>query len=354
MKALEVLQVSEDDCIETVTVEEVLLALDRAPSKGEVLDALYELRRDRVKVALGEVAKAAKFDRRQAVEEFLIDGRRGPRTQAAYRLALDKLFAYADMMGIPLIGMTRADANRFRKWLEERPAKNRGGKLKANSQRLVLAAVSAFWKYLEVTGVVQTNPWAGLALPRHEFKHRPRPEGDEPTVPVMSDKEYEEILNELDARRGMKAVTTGQSRMKESARRLLPFVRLLGETGLRLGDALSMKLEEDGKASFKTKGGKVRVLTLPEEMARQFKVGPQRPFADWNLDSTGAAIARLGAMLHDQGRVRYAYTAHDFRHRFAMKVYKETRDVLAVQRALGHASLGVTQVYLQGFETSAI
>jgi integrase len=244
--------------------------------------------------------------------------------------------------------MGRADANRFRKWLEERPAKYRSGKLRANSQRLVLAAVSAFWKYLEVTEVVQTNPWMGLALPPHEFKHRPRPDSDEPTVPVMSDREYTEILRSLSAKRRMKAVTMAEHRMRESARRLLPLVRLLGETGLRLGDALSMKLEDGGKASFKVKGGRTRVLTLPEEVRRRFKSGPRRPFADWNLQSTGAAIARLGATLNAQDRIRHAYTAHDFRHRYAANLYKRTRDVLAVQRALGHASLNVTQVYLQG------
>jgi integrase len=348
MDTLAAIEVSRDDCIEVVTVEEVMLALERAPTNDEVFQALRELRQDKVKGALAEAVKTAKFDRQQAVEDFLIDGRRGPHTQVAYRLALNNLFAYADMMGIPLLQMGRAEANRFRKWLEARPAKNRGGKLKANSQRLTLAAVSAFWKYLEVTGTVQTNPWAGLALPQREFKHRYRPDGDEPTVPVMNDKEYEEILEELAARGRMKANTAGQKRMKDSARRLIPFVRLLGETGLRLGDGLSMKLEDNGTASFMTKGGKVRVLKLSEKVMSQFKNGPQRPFADWKHDSTGEAVARLCRVLHEEGRIRYAYTAHDFRHRFAMKVYKETRDVLAVQRALGHASLTVTQIYLQG------
>jgi integrase len=348
MDTLDEIEVSRDDCIETVTVEEVMLALERAPTKDEVFQALRELRQDKVKGALAEAVKAAKFDRHQAIEDFLIDGRRGPHTRTAYRLALAKLFAFADMMGLPLLSLNRADANRFRKWLEERPAKNRGGKLKANSQRLTLAAVSAFWKYLEVTGTVQTNPWAGLALPQREFKHRPKPEGDEPTVPVMNDGEYTEILKELAARRRMKTVTAGQQRMRDSARRLLPLVRFLGETGLRLGDALSMKLEDNGTASFRVKGGNVRVLSLPEEVMRHFKNGPLRPFADWNRESTGEAIARLCRSLHEEGRIRYAYTAHDFRHRFAVKVYKETRDVLAVQRALGHASLNVTQIYLQG------
>jgi integrase len=333
---------------ETIAIEEVIEVLERTPSKEEVIEALRELRRDKVKGALSATVKAAKFERQRAVADFLIDGNRGPRTQAAYRLALQKLFAYADMMGVPLLQMGRADANRFRKWLEERPAKYRSGKLRANSQRLVLAAVSAFWKYLEVTDVVQTNPWVGLALPQHEFKHRPRPDSEEPTVPVMSDKEYAEILRALSARRRMKAVTMAEQRTRDSARRLLPLVRLLGETGLRLGDALSMKLEGEDKASFKVKGGRTRVLTLPEQVRKQFKSGPKRPFADWNLQSMGAAIARLGATLHEQDRIRHAYTAHDFRHRYAANMYKQTHDVLAVQRALGHASLNVTQVYLQG------
>ena len=333
---------------ETVDIDEVIAVLERTPSKDEVIEALRELRRDKVKGALSGAVKAAKFERQRAVEDFLLDGNRGPHTQAAYRLALKKLFGYADMMGIPLIQMGRADANRFRKWLEEREAKNRKGKLKPNSQRLALAAVSAFWKYLEVTEVVQTNPWVGLALPQHEFKHRPRPDSDEPMVPVMGDREYAEILRELKARRRLKAVTMAEQRKRDSARRLLPLVRLLGETGLRLGDGLSMKLEEGGKASFKVKGGRTRVMVLPEEVMRQFKTGPKRPFAGWNLQSTGAAIARLGAALHEQGRVRHAYTAHDLRHRYAANLYRQTHDVLAVQRALGHASLNVTQVYLQG------
>ncbi len=333
---------------ETIAIDEVIAVLERSPSKDEVIEALKDLRRDKVKGALSETVKAAKFNRRKAVEDFLIDGNRGPRTQAAYRLALSKLFAYVDMMGLPLLQMGRADANRFRKWLEERPAKHREGKLKANSQRLVLAAVSAFWKYLEVTEVVQTNPWVGLALPQHEFKHRPKPDSDELTVPVMSDREYAEMLRELSNRKRIKAVTVGPRRMKESARRLLPLVRLLGETGLRLGDALSMKLEDGDKASFKVKGGGTRVLALPDELLKRFRGGHKRPFAGWNLQSTGAAIARLGAALRKQGRVRHAYTAHDLRHRYAANLYRRTRDVLAVQRALGHASLNVTQVYLQG------
>lgn len=333
---------------EAVDIEDVIAVLERAPSKEEVIEALKGLRRDRVKDALSETVKAAKFDRAHAVEDFLIDGNRGPHTQAAYRLALNKLFGYADMVGVSILQMGRADANKFRKWLEQREAKNRGRKLRPNSQRLVLSAVSAFWRYLEVTDVVQTNPWIGLPLPKHEFKHRPRPDSDESTVPVMNDSEYAEMLRELSARARIKAVRMSERRKREGARRLLPLIRLLGETGLRLGDALSMKLEDGGRASFKVKGGHTRVLELPAALLTRFASGPRRPFATWNVQSTGAAIARLGMALNEQGRVRHGYTAHDLRHRYAANLYKRTRDVLAVQKALGHASLQVTQVYLEG------
>jgi hypothetical protein len=39
------------------------------------------------------------------------------------------------------------------------------------------------------------------------------------------------------------------------------------------------------------------VLALPEEVLRHFRGRPKRPFAGWNSQSTGAAIARLGKTL---------------------------------------------------------
>jgi len=85
----------------------------------------------------------------------------------------------------------------------------------------VLAALSAFWNYLEVTDVVRTTPWIGLALPRHEFKHQSKPKGEEPTVPAMNDKEYAEILRGLSARKRLKAITVGQLRIRDRAKWLL-------------------------------------------------------------------------------------------------------------------------------------
>lgn len=40
------------------------------------------------------------------------------------------------------------------------------------------------------------------------------------------------------------------------------------------------------------------------------------------------------------------WTAHTLRHRFATEVYRSSRDLLAVQQLLGHASVATTQVYV--------
>jgi integrase/recombinase XerD len=61
-----------------------------------------------------------------------------------------------------------------------------------------------------------------------------------------------------------------------------------------------------------------------------------------------AVLRRLTLKLVAEGKIRYPYSPHDYRHRFAANLYYQTRDVLAVQEALGHASLEVTQIYLTG------
>lgn len=40
------------------------------------------------------------------------------------------------------------------------------------------------------------------------------------------------------------------------------------------------------------------------------------------------------------------WTAHTLRHRFATEVYRSSKDLLAVQQLLGHASVATTQVYV--------
>jgi integrase len=55
----------------------------------------------------------------------------------------------------------------------------------------------------------------------------------------------------------------------------------------------------------------------------------------------------LAERLHVAGKLRETYSLHDLRPSFAVRLYKKNRDVYRVEKALGHATIAVTETYLQ-------
>lgn len=84
------------------------------------------------------------------------------------------------------------------------------------------------------------------------------------------------------------------------------------------------------------------------EILKQAGATGRTPFASFTLGTIQDAIRRLTVELRDTGNIRHAYSAHDFRHYFAIGLYQETRDVYAVMKTLGHGSVAMTQTYLAG------
>lgn len=325
---------------ETMLIADVIDMLNAAPTKEEAMEAFRSLRRDNVKEALGKTIRAVAFDRARAVEEFLLDGEKAELTRRTYCRMLELLFRYLDMQGLPVIGMGRADVNRYVRWLKSR-------KLSVNTVRLAAAAAGAFWKYLELTEVVQTNPWARLALPRRQYKKAVRVEGEK-TIPVMSEAEAQLIMDELRKRASRRSVRTiGERRARESARMMLPLAMTLAETGIRIGDAITLRRDGRQRASFRGKGDHWRTMGISPELWEALPSG-QRPFARVRAATFTMAMHRLTMEMCRRRLLRHPYTPHDFRHMKAVTLYRSTKDVLEVQRTLGHASLSATQTYLAG------
>ena len=325
---------------ETVSISAMLEVLEATPNKEEVMQALRALRGDKVKNALGKTLKAAAFDREGAVVDFLMDGEKAERTQETYKRMLDVLFRYLDSQRLPILAMGRADANRYVRWLK-------GRKLAVNSLRLAVAAAATFWRYLEATEVVQTNPWAGLALPRREYKKAIRKEGEK-TIPVMNAQESKAIIEELRSRANGRTVKTiGERRARDSARMMLPVVQVLAETGVRIGDALTFRREGEGRVSFTVKGGRTCSIQISTELENAVPAF-RKPFQHMRAPTITMALHKVNLKLWKAGKLRHAYTPHDVRHMKAVELYQKGKDVLVVQRALGHASLSATQTYLAG------
>ena len=53
------------------------------------------------------------------------------------------------------------------------------------------------------------------------------------------------------------------------------------------------------------------------------------------------------AFIHIAGKTHKSYS-HDLRHRFAIELYLENRDIYEVSKKLFHSNISVTTAYLQG------
>jgi integrase len=129
-------------------------------------------------------------------------------------------------------------------------------------------------------------------------------------------------------------------------------VDLAARAGLRRGEIAGLRftnlvVDADGGDSLRItgKGGRTRVIPIAPDLADQIRASRSDyvfPSKSWgqhvNMNHMGELLSRL---------LGPGVSGHHLRHRFASKAYAGTRDLLAVQRLLGHSSPATTQVYVQ-------
>jgi len=141
----------------------------------------------------------------------------------------------------------------------------------------------------------------------------------------------------------------------QAARRDHALVQLLLGTGIRLGAALALEVEdvdlERGEILIrKAKGGRARLVYLPEAVGEHLArflgdrtSGPVFESRPGVAISDRHARRRIGVWMERAG-VR-AVSPHGLRRTFGTDLYRRTRDVLLVREALGHRSLSATLRY---------
>ena len=95
---------------------------------------------------------------------------------------------------------------------------------------------------------------------------------------------------------------------------------------------------------------KVVKLLAKARRAKQNNLYFNNPFKNKSSEVIRNIFYRSSKRLYNQGKIKAAYSIHDIRHYFAVTLYKQTKDVELIRRALNHSSIAITGIYLKSLE----
>jgi integrase len=290
--------------------------------------------------------KAASIDIHELADKY-INGITVARTKRNYRLALDQWFDFCKRMDInPLL----ADGGHVDDFLQE---------LKRDyapaTVRLKMAACSAF--YTELDRLYHRrfnthNPFKGAKLPKKGPGKTDIPDSSEIAGIIKS---VEKLTKEKNT--GYQA-----SRRINSARRLLFSVSFMSAYGLRSDSLQSITFDDKaGKIRYRSKGkdyerSYIEKLTSYDGTRKaKALIERQRLAQEYRLANPDIEPLS-GNTLYMALKKITSRSPHDFRHEFAVSLYKSTTDIVLTSRVLGHASIQVTENYLKsvGIEPAGI
>ncbi len=152
-----------------------------------------------------------------------------------------------------------------------------------------------------------------------------------------------------------------------TAKRNKTMIQLMLDTGLRLSEAINLKWENinlmTGKVEIiEGKGAKDRILWVNNgtlNLLKEWKEVQAEELNKRDIDIIPKLVfTTLKGNKLDPGNIRsmvYKYSdkagvdknisPHTFRHTFATDLYRETKDIRLVQKALGHSDLSTTMIY---------
>ena len=283
----------------------------------------------RLTAELNTAVDLAGIDWKKERDNFLSDAR-STHTRRAYEAALGRLEAWAGKEKINPLELGTGQADSF---IRELRTETRA----AASVRRDIAAVSAFYTFLERYHSAVKNPIRGTRI-------RPPRENKKETV-IPTPEEYQIIISSLPPVEKAIIVT-------------------LSVRGLRAGALPTLELKA-GKYHGKSKGkplgeNNTAGITLPREALAAIKAAgldAKKPFA-WETrqgtkNSANAIEGRINyyiEKLYQAGKVHAPYSAHDFRHYFAITEYKKRKDIYRLSMLLNHANIAVTQTYLKSLD----
>src|SRR3989338_910787 len=216
-------------------------------------------------------------------------------------------------------------------------AQLQGAKVLArNSILRRICALRSFARYLRKQGMLETNPFLNLTMPKKETR-----------LPMfLTEKEMEDLLD------------CGGAVPKPFRERDRAILELLYSSGLRRAELSALNASDvDFVSGFVRVFGKVSrqrlvpagvkaLSCLRDYLGRRGGCGGQPLFVNGRGKRlSGHGVAWIVRRWIDSARWLKPVTPHAFRHSFATHLLNRGCDLRSVQEMLGHKSLATTQVY---------
>jgi site-specific recombinase XerD len=233
-------------------------------------------------------------------------------TRGSYRNAIEALEKYCKKNNINLLLMTYAQIDDFIYSLAGSP----------NSKRLTIAGISSFYAFLE-------RRYSSIQNPIRGTKARPT------SKPVNEI----EIPDEMD----LMMILNSVPEIEKMA------VYVMAYRGLRVGALNNLKVWGTHYKAY-SKGKNIHG-EFPVEVLCNIKtsiLNNNSPFEGFTTNALKLRIYRATTKLYREGKIKAAYSAHDFRHYFAVSEYQKDKDIYKLSKLLDHSNIAITETYLKG------
>lgn len=222
-------------------------------------------------------------------------------------------------------------------------------KFKPRSAKRKIAAVKAFFHYLELEEILEINPFHKIMLKHKEPLVLPR------TIPMNTIRKilkyaYEDIIN-----------NDKTELQHKNAIRDVAIIELLFSTGVRINELCNLKnYDVDLKSKIirvTGKGSKERYIYINNQNVLIALKLYHKTFVD-HIEQTGYFfINNRGNKISEQSarfminkyekavNSNIHITPHMFRHTVATLLLEEDVDIRYIQELLGHSSITTTQIY---------
>ncbi|MCR8677353.1 tyrosine-type recombinase/integrase [Campylobacter sp. S4:11] len=138
-------------------------------------------------------------------------------------------------------------------------------------------------------------------------------------------------------------------------------IKIIIFTGIRVSEAINIKLKDISEENdlyiirIRAKGNKYRVVMIKKELIEHLLKDVRVNYLSCDgllfVNRNGKALTQayvsriVEQILFKAGIRKQKNGAHMLRHTFATLLYKEQKDLVLVQEALGHASLNTSRIY---------